>query len=150
MFLFQEILSQEDPYHIDTLLQLAELSMFSEDVETATELIEKAVFMCQVAFHPSFSLASGQSRLPYKYPENRSFYIAVMRHIRFVGEKGGYLTALELCKVLYNLEPKEDPLALLMVMDFYALYVSFFLFKKLRGVTMCEIIWRVRGVILVL
>ncbi|MPC08355.1 Transcription factor 25 [Portunus trituberculatus] len=55
------------------------------------------------------------SRLP------RSLFIALFRHILNVGQKGCYRTALELCKLLLNLSPDDDPLAVSLMMDFYAL-----------------------------
>lgn len=51
----------------------------------------------------------------------RSFFIALFRHILNVGQKGCYRTALELCKLLLNLSPDDDPLAVSLMIDFYAL-----------------------------
>lgn len=52
---------------------------------------------------------------------DRSFFIALFRHILNVGRKGCYRTALELCKLLLNLSPDDDPLAVSLMLDFYAL-----------------------------
>lgn len=38
-----------------------------------------------------------------------------------MGQKGCYRTALELCKLLLNLSPDDDPLAVSLMIDFYAL-----------------------------
>lgn len=51
----------------------------------------------------------------------RSLFIALFRHILNVGQKGCYRTALELCKLLLNLSPDDDPLAVSLMIDFYAL-----------------------------
>jgi hypothetical protein len=51
----------------------------------------------------------------------RSFYVAVLKHIQFVGQKACYRTALELSKLLLSLNPNEDPLALVLSVDYYAL-----------------------------
>lgn len=59
------------PYHVDALLQLSELCRLSEDLPMAAELIEQALYCLECAFHPSFSLASGNCRLDYRRQENR-------------------------------------------------------------------------------
>lgn len=59
------------PYHIDSLIQLSDICRMSEDPQMATELIERALYILESAFHPSFNLASGNCRLEYKQQENR-------------------------------------------------------------------------------
>lgn len=39
----------------------------------------------------------------------------------FIGLRGCYRTALEFCKVLYSLDLENDPLAVVLMIDFYAL-----------------------------
>ena len=39
----------------------------------------------------------------------------------YVGSRACYRTALELCKVILNLDPKADPLGIILVLDFFAL-----------------------------
>ena len=39
----------------------------------------------------------------------------------YVGSRACYRTALELCKVILNLDPAGDPLGITLVMDFFAL-----------------------------
>lgn len=51
----------------------------------------------------------------------RSFYVAVLKHIQFVGQRACYRTALELCKMLLSLNPVDDPLAIILALDYYAL-----------------------------
>jgi hypothetical protein len=59
------------PYHIDALLQLAELCRMSEDLQMAADLVERALYALECAFHPLFSLAQGNCRLDYRRQENR-------------------------------------------------------------------------------
>jgi hypothetical protein len=60
------------PYHIDSLIQLSDICrMNADDPQMATELIERALYILESAFHPSFNLASGNCRLEYKQQENR-------------------------------------------------------------------------------
>lgn len=109
------------PYHVDALIQLSDLCRLSEDLAMAAELIERALYCLECAFHPSFSLASGNCRLDYRKQENRALFIALFTHLTFVGARACYRTALEFCKVLLSLDPEGDPLAIVLALDFYAL-----------------------------
>ncbi|XP_014661903.1 PREDICTED: transcription factor 25-like [Priapulus caudatus] len=108
------------PYHLDALLQLSEVFKINEDIQMAAELLERALFCCENAFHPVFNITQGNCRLDYRRPENRSFYIAIFKHILFVGQRGCYRTALEFCKLLLSLDPDGDPLCVLLMIDYYA------------------------------
>ncbi|XP_076034332.1 nuclear localized protein 1 [Oratosquilla oratoria] len=110
-----------EPYHIDTLLQVAEIFRIGDDSATAGELIERALYVLEMASHPLFNIATGTCRLPYKHQENRCMHVALFRHILNVGQKGCHRTALELCKLLLSLSPDDDPLAVSLMIDFYAI-----------------------------
>lgn len=109
------------PYHVNSLLQLSDICRLSEDLAMAAELVERALFALECAFHPSFNVALGTCRLDYKRQQNRSLYVALFKHILFVGGRACYRTALEFCKLLLALDPEQDPLAIILAMDFYAL-----------------------------
>jgi len=109
------------PMHIDSMLQLSDICKMGDDSAMAAELVERTLYALESAFHPCFSLASGNCHLDYKRQENRSLYIALFRHLHFVGSRACYRTALELCKVLLTLDPSVDPLATVLLVDFYAL-----------------------------
>lgn len=51
----------------------------------------------------------------------RAIFIALFKHLTFVGGRACYRTALELCKLLLSLEPDTDPLAVKLMIDFYAI-----------------------------
>lgn len=53
--------------------------------------------------------------------ENRSFFLALHRHIQFLGRRGCWRTAFEFNKLLLSLDPHNDPLGALLSIDFYAL-----------------------------
>lgn len=53
--------------------------------------------------------------------ENRSFFLALHRHIQFLGRRGCWRTAFEFNKLLLSLDPENDPLGALLSIDFYAL-----------------------------
>lgn len=109
------------PYHVNSLLQLSDICRLSEDLAMAAELVERALFALECAFHPSFNVALGTCRVDYKRQQNRSLYVALFKHILFVGGRACYRTALEFCKLLLALDPEEDPLAIVLAIDFYAL-----------------------------
>jgi len=110
-----------NPYHIDSMLQLSEICKMGEDSQMATELIERTLFAMEAAFHPLFNLSVGISRLDYRRQENRAFYLALYRHMTYVGSRACYRTALELSKVIINLDPVSDPLGVILIVDFFAL-----------------------------
>lgn len=51
----------------------------------------------------------------------RALFIALFKHLTFVGGRACYRTALEFCKLLLSLDPDNDPLAIKLALDFYAL-----------------------------
>ncbi|XP_074109835.1 nuclear localized protein 1 [Cotesia typhae] len=109
------------PYHIDTILQFAELCKLNEDLQTSAQFVERAVHCFECTFHPSFNLISGDCRLSYKNQTNRPFFIALFRHLMFISGRACYRTSLEMCKVLLSLDPEGDPLAIVLVIDLFAL-----------------------------
>nr|XP_019954509.1 PREDICTED: transcription factor 25 [Paralichthys olivaceus] len=114
-------LLQLNPYHIDSLLQLSDVCRIQEDQEMARDLIERALYSFECAFHPLFSLTSGTSRLDYLRPENRAFYLALYKHMIFLEKRGCPRTALEYCKLILSLDPDSDPLCMLLLIDFLML-----------------------------
>ncbi|XP_045462875.1 transcription factor 25 [Harmonia axyridis] len=111
----------EHPYHIDGLLQLSDLCKMSEEFAMAAELIERALYCLENAFHPLFNVSQGNCRLDYRRQENRALYITAFKHLIFVGGRACCRTSLEFCKLLLSIEPESDPLAIILAMDFYAL-----------------------------
>ncbi|ELR18632.1 uncharacterized protein ACA1_298650 [Acanthamoeba castellanii str. Neff] len=95
-------LLQYHPYHVDALVQLAEVCKHTGELETATELVERAVFCFESVWHPLFvpSLFRGNARFLFSHEPNR--------------------TALEYCKLLLTLDP-SDPFAVHLVVDYFAL-----------------------------
>ncbi|XP_030060478.1 ribosome quality control complex subunit TCF25 [Microcaecilia unicolor] len=122
------LLLQMNPYHIDSLLQLSDVCRIQEDQEMARELIERALFSLECAFHPVFSLTSGSCRLDYRRAENRAFFLALFKHMIFLEKRGCSRTALEFCKLILSLDPEDDPLCLLLIIDFLSLRAREYLF----------------------
>ncbi|KAI9106123.1 transcriptional repressor TCF25-domain-containing protein [Phlyctochytrium arcticum] len=114
-------LMQTYPYHIDSLLQYAEIYQHSGDIAQAAELIERALWALERAFHAQFNFGTGKCRLRYRVFENRAFHLAIFRHVGFVARKGCWRTAFEFAKLLLSLDPESDPLGAMLSIDYYAL-----------------------------
>uniref|UniRef100_A0A336KKI3 CSON009574 protein n=1 Tax=Culicoides sonorensis TaxID=179676 RepID=A0A336KKI3_CULSO len=115
-----KIINQQ-PYHVDSLIQLSELCKMSEDYSMASELIEHALFALESSFHSMFSIVSGTSRLDYRRQENRALFIVLFKHSQFLESRACSRTALEIAKFLLTLDPDNDPLATILIIDFYAI-----------------------------
>ncbi|XP_017794175.1 PREDICTED: transcription factor 25 isoform X3 [Habropoda laboriosa] len=108
-------------YHVDALLQLAELCKLSENLAMAAEFTERALYCLEGAFHPLFIFTTPLCRLDYRKQQNRALFITLFKHLNFVGGRACYRTSLEFCKLLLSLDPEGDPLAVILSLDFYAL-----------------------------
>ncbi|KFU85773.1 Transcription factor 25, partial [Chaetura pelagica] len=115
------LLLQMNPYHVDSLLQLSDVCRMQEDQEMARDLVERALYSLECSFHPVFSLTSGTCRLDYRRPENRAFFLALFKHLMFLEKRGCPRTALEFCKLILSLDPENDPLCMLLLIDFLSL-----------------------------
>ena len=114
------------PYHIDTLLHLSEVCRVSEDTQTASDLLNRALFCLEKAMHPNFNVTSVSCQIDYNRRENRALFVAIFRQILFASMKSCWKSSYELCKLLYNLSPQQDPFACLLIMDTLALKVENF------------------------
>lgn len=115
-----QIINQQ-PYHVDSLIQLSEMCKMSEDHGTASALIEHAILALETSFHSMFSLTAGNCRLDYRRQENRSFYLTLFKHAQYLEARACSKTALEVTKLLLSFDPETDPLALILIIDYYAL-----------------------------
>ncbi|XP_026540675.1 transcription factor 25 [Notechis scutatus] len=142
------LLLQMNPYHVDSLVQLSDVCRMQEDHEMARDLIERALYTLECAFHPVFSLTSGTCRLDYRHPENRAFQLALFKHLLFLERRGCPRTALEVCKLLLSLDPENDPLCMLLLVDLLSLRAREYTFltrlfqewevsRALKGVGQC-------------
>ncbi|XP_063547682.1 uncharacterized protein LOC134755134 [Cydia strobilella] len=106
--------------HVEAMLESADMLFQIEEYTAANTLVERAIAYMQSVAHPSFQLADPRTRLLYAYMENRTFHVAVLKYIHLLTNRACHRTALELAKMLLNLDP-SDPLAVLLVIDTLAL-----------------------------
>ncbi|WBW74388.1 ribosome quality control complex (RQC) complex subunit Rqc1 [Schizosaccharomyces osmophilus] len=114
------MLLRSHPFHIDTLLQVAEIIDQQGDHELPVDLISRALFAFDSALHPKFNLATGTARLPFLFPTNRRLYLCIWRYMQSLQSRGCWRTVFEFCKVLLQLDP-SDPYAICSCIDTYAI-----------------------------
>ncbi|VDM32497.1 unnamed protein product [Hydatigera taeniaeformis] len=109
------------PYHVDTLLHLSDYLMHQDQSEAAVDMMERALYACQSSFHLTFNFATASCRMDYRVQENRSFFVAIFRYLFYVASRSCYRAALEYSKALLLLDPDNDPLAIVLGIDFLAI-----------------------------
>lgn len=109
------------PYHVDTLLQLAELYRQMGELDRAAEQIERSLYVLESSWNIAFKPYDGNCRLRFDVLENRSIYVALFRYSQLLTRRGLHRTALEISKLLLNFDPEKDPMGTLMVADSFAL-----------------------------
>jgi hypothetical protein len=110
---------REQPFHMDSLLQLANLSVRASDMPNAADYCERVLYAFEAVRHASWSF-DGTCRLLYAHEENRPVHHAVFRYIHLLGRRGCQRTAFEYCKLLLSFDP-SDPLAILALADYFAI-----------------------------
>ncbi|KAE9971035.1 hypothetical protein EG328_005914 [Venturia inaequalis] len=116
-------LLQYNPYHIATLLQASEIMKHQSQHAEAGDFLERVLFSYGRAVHSTFShsLSQGKARLSFRHPENREFFLGTWRYIQNITMRSTWRTVYEWTKLLLSLAPEEDPYALKLVLDQYAL-----------------------------
>ncbi|CAB4487936.1 DUF654-domain-containing protein [Rhizophagus irregularis] len=114
-------LLHENPYHIDSLLQMSDVYKMSGDHTMAGELIERALYAFEKSFHIKFNITKGTSRMDYKYFENRAFFLGLLRHVQSLSRRGCWQTSFEFSKLLLSLDPSNDPMSVLNFIDYLGL-----------------------------
>ncbi|CDF32311.1 unnamed protein product [Chondrus crispus] len=109
------------PYHVDTLLQLAELYRQMGELDRAAEQIERCLYVLESSWNVAFKPYDGNCRLRFELVENRSIYVALFRYSQLLTRRGLHRTALEISKLILNFDPENDPMGILMVADSFAL-----------------------------
>lgn len=114
-------LSSRYPYHVDTLLQLAEVYRQMGELDRAAEMVERCLYVLETAWNIGFKPYDGNCRIRFDVLENRSLFVALFRYSQLLTRRGLHRTALEIAKLLLNFEPEKDPMGMLMLSDSFAL-----------------------------
>ncbi|KAA8915657.1 hypothetical protein TRICI_002169 [Trichomonascus ciferrii] len=108
-------------YHVPTLLIIAENLVQTGQHSEAADMLERCLLVYDRALRSNFSFQSGKCRLPFKYFENRGFYLVVFKYIKTLMRRGTWLTAFEFDKLLWSLSPNQDPYGAGYMIDFFAM-----------------------------
>ncbi|KAG5645371.1 hypothetical protein DXG03_006324 [Asterophora parasitica] len=109
------------PWHADNLLQLAEVYRHREEYAQAVDFVDRAIFTYERAFIGAFNFTGGTNRLDFDRVENRPFFLAVHRQIADLQRRGCVRTGFEFARLLYSLDPWEDPHGALYHLDLLAI-----------------------------
>lgn len=108
------------PYHIDSLITLAEYFKFSGELQMSTDATAKCLYALECAWHPMFSPLQGNCRLKYNHEANRQLFSALFTHMKNMDRRGCHRSALEICKLLLSLD-SDDPMGALFCIDYFSL-----------------------------
>uniref|UniRef100_A0A6B2L053 Transcription factor 25 n=1 Tax=Arcella intermedia TaxID=1963864 RepID=A0A6B2L053_9EUKA len=114
-------LLQKFPYHVDSMLQLCEACKLTNQTDLALEFLEKILFFFENSWNYLFKPTQNTyGRLEYTHPENRSFFVAIVRQIQMLDRRGCSRTCLELCKLLLTMD-LSDPMGALLMIDTFCI-----------------------------
>lgn len=117
------VLLHHNPYHISTLLQVSQIALHDRDAATASDFLARSLFAFGRAVHSTFPsrLARAKAGLDFRRPENREFFLAAVRYIANLAQRGTHRTALEWAKCVLSLDPETDPYRIRLSIDQLAL-----------------------------
>eukprot|EP01029_Cantina_marsupialis_P009475 TRINITY_DN2205_c0_g1_i1.p1 TRINITY_DN2205_c0_g1~~TRINITY_DN2205_c0_g1_i1.p1 ORF type:complete len:693 (-),score=260.74 TRINITY_DN2205_c0_g1_i1:807-2885(-) len=115
------IFHQNNPHHVGSLLLLSDMYLHTGQNDGAFQLLKRAMYLLESASHPHFKPWNGRCRLPYEIPENQSYYKTLFKLMQLSCKRGAVKTAAAMAKVIYSLDPENDPLGMLCCIDYFAL-----------------------------
>ncbi|KAK1422868.1 hypothetical protein QVD17_18157 [Tagetes erecta] len=108
------------PYHIDSLITLAEYFKFSGDLQMSADATAKALYALECAWHPLFTPLQVNCQLKYEHETNKPFFTTLFSHMKNMDRRGCHRSALEICKLLLSLD-SDDPTGALFCIDYFSL-----------------------------
>ena len=110
------------PWHLETLLRIAELYHYNGQAQESAEILERCLYACERAWHPHFASAAsnGLAKLDSNLEQNKPMFEALFRHVVALTRRGCHKTALECSKLLLGFD-HADPMGVLCCIDYFAL-----------------------------
>lgn len=108
------------PYHLDSLIAMAEYFSFSGEQPMSAEFIAKCLYALECAWHPMFNPLQGKCQLKYSHETNRPLFHALFDHMKNMDRRGCHRSALEICKLLLSLD-SDDRKGALRCIDYFSL-----------------------------
>ncbi len=112
-----------NPFHVATVLQVAEIAKHQGDHSVTGDLLERALFTFGRSVHSTFgvSIREGRARLGFDKTADRELYLAIWRYIQNLEMRGTWRTAFEWSKMLLSFNILSDPYGITHALDQYAL-----------------------------
>lgn len=113
-------LLRSHPFHIDALLTMADVYRAMAENAYADEMIERCVYALEMGWPPGFMAAAtaGTARVVFE-ERNEALFVGLFRYVQALGRRGLHRTALEVCKLLLQLD-SDDPMGVLQTIDYFA------------------------------
>ncbi|XP_024993589.1 transcription factor 25 isoform X1 [Cynara cardunculus var. scolymus] len=108
------------PYHIDSLITLAEYFKFSGELQMSADATAKSLYALECAWHPLFNPLQHSCRLKYEHDTNKQIFTTLFAHMKNMDRRGCHRSALEICKLLISLD-SDDPMGALFCIDYFSL-----------------------------
>ena len=126
-------LSHEQPYHMETLFQLAQVLLMSGEINECSDMVQRCIYSFE-CHSLDQSLWGGDVRLDPSHIPNRTILKALALYIQLLSRKGTHRTACEVAKLLHSLAPFMDVVGGLPLVDYPCLKSkSFDVLFKLRS-----------------
>lgn len=108
------------PYHLDTLLTMAEYFKVVGEQQMSADSIAKCLYALECAWHPMFTPLQGNCQLKFSHETNKPMFTALFTHMKNLDRRGCHRSALEVCKLLLSLD-SDDPMGAIFCIDYFAL-----------------------------
>lgn len=108
------------PYHLDSLITMAEYFKFVGDHEMSSDAVSKCLYALECAWHPMFTALQGNCQLKITHETNKPIFTSLFTHVKNLDRRGCHRSALEVCKLLLSLD-SDDPMGALFFIDYLSL-----------------------------
>ncbi|KAK7275475.1 hypothetical protein RIF29_16592 [Crotalaria pallida] len=108
------------PYHLDSLLTMAEYFKVVGEQQMSADAIAKCLYALECAWHPMFTPLQGNCQLLFGHDTNKPMFTALFTHMKNLDRRGCHRSALEVCKLLLSLD-SDDPMGAIFCIDYFAL-----------------------------
>lgn len=108
------------PYHLDSLITLAEYFQYAGEHQQASDYIAQCLYASECAWHPMFTPLQGNCKLKVCHDTNKPFLKALFIHMKNMDRRGCHRCALEVCKLLLSLD-SDDPMGAKCCIDYFSL-----------------------------
>jgi hypothetical protein len=110
------------PFHIESLFQMIMVFQMQGNFEHVGSLLERLLYSFQLSFHFQFSVISNDAEIDITMNGfNKIFMRTLFMHADCLGRKGCVRTALEVVKLIFSLDPRNDPLGCIFLVDYYSI-----------------------------